>query len=56
MGSNCKYWYLCGVWIKVFLAGVVMRSSYVLNMIEARGNTLAVESIHIVVLIVDKFI
>jgi hypothetical protein len=57
MAINCNYWCLCGVWIKVFLAGVVLRSSYILNMIEARGRMSAlVESIRVVILIVDKFI
>ena len=56
MASNCNYWFLCGVWIKVFLAAVVLRSSYISNMIEARGRMSAIESIRVVILIVDKFI
>ncbi len=56
MASNCNYWCLCGVWIKVFLAAVVLRSSFISNMIEARGHMSAVESIRVVILIVDKFI
>jgi hypothetical protein len=56
MASNCNYWYLCEVWIKVLVAAVVLRSSYVSNMIEARGRMSAVESMRVVVLIVDKFI
>ena len=42
MGVNCKYWYPCRVWRKVFLAGVVCAK----NMIEARGHTSAIERIH----------
>ena len=64
MASNCNYWYLCEVWIKELciyycsrvVAAVVLRSSYVSNMIEARGRMSAVESMRVVVLIVDKFI
>ena len=56
MRINCKYWCPCGVWIKVYLAGVVIRSICVLNMIKARGRRLAVESIDVVFFIVEIFI